>query len=517
MSVTGFQAKIQSSVQSIPTFSILNPKILVLGEKTTAGSATSEVLVENITSKTDAKALFGVKSPLYQGINLMLSIIKPNGISRFTGDYKTSISAIPYSITGTAGVKKIALTGTNVNGSITLFVSSEYKYKITVETLATESKADIATKIVNAINTFSDIPVVASVSADDVLLTASVAGTWFNSCPVEILSNTSDLTLTLSQTVVGAGDLTLTNLLTTIATKKFDLIYIPKNLITNDIKEAIVNRINILDNKDYAGIVISTAVDTKANLLTLANSYKTDIGFAFIAQKTGYTIELPIESACRYMVQRLLKETQDTNNLTYVPSVESTNGRGTPSYKPTAMSDNILLYHPLLRNSFTNDELIELKDAGFIVMENNDNNSAVIYGCDLTTYSETLEGDAAIMRDVANWETLIGANAMFLDRGKTFVGKVITTGTPVPNTQQINLSNIASSFIALYDTLTDKDDVLGIAYGWFTNDPVARQEFIDTLNRTISLNRFSGTVSFDMINTIVSPLKQILMNAIYKK
>lgn len=517
MSTTGYSSTVQNTTSSLNAESFLNPKILLLGEKTSLGTATSGKLVENIVSKTNAKTLFGTRSPLYQGLDMVLSIINPNGISRFAGDYKVIVNAIPYSITGNVGVKKIALTGTPINGKVELYVSSQYKYTISITTTSTDTLSQIATKIADALNAFADIPVIASVVDNDVIITAYTAGTWFNECNIEILTNTSALTFTITQTTAGTGDLDLSTFTEEIKDKKFDFIYIPSHLITTQIKEFIANRINILNNIDYAGQVISSKIDTVANLKIFRQNFKTDIGFEFIPQKTNYNIELPIETISRYMIERANKNTQDAGITDYVPHAEITGGRGNPSYRTTAMSDNILLRCPVLRNNFTKEELLELKNEGFILIENNDNNTAVVYGSDLTTYSETLEGNVALMRDVANWDTMTAISSSLLTTAMQFDGKAITTGAPEPNTQQISIGDIANVIRAWFLKMSSKDEVTGITYGLIPKDPSVFKAFNETLERTLKLNVTSGQISFDVICAIITPLKEMLINVNYKK
>jgi hypothetical protein len=519
MSYTGFNTTVNTQDLTQNTLDLLNPKVLIIGEKLSSGTATSGALVENITSKIDANTQFGGSSPIYQAIDLALSLINPNGISRFQGSYKTKISAIGYNITGTAGVYKIAPTGTAVAGKIKLRAGSEYKNTIEITTTAGEALSSVSGKIIAGLNVIANFPATASLSTDDTLITASMAGVWFNDFKIEVIENTSGLTLTISQTVVGVGAADVSTLLATIETNKFDLIVwgLKESTITSDIKTAIETRISTLNNRDLSGIMIIPAIDTKANLLTLIDGYKSKEGFAIICQKATYQTELPIECATRYAIQRSLKNTQDCKISDYVPNSEATNGLGSPSYNASAMSDNILLNHSILRNNFSVTELLELKDAGAIVIENNDSKTAAIYGCDLTTYSLTTLGETAIMRDVGNWNTInFVSGYIFANAKADFVGKTITNGNAVAGSQQIDAYAIKQALVKYYDTLTSKDDD-NIIFALISNNAEDKNNFINEIDRSLQLNLTNGQFSVNDLSRIVSPLKKGIINAVYRK
>lgn len=525
MSSTGFQTNISVQSASQAGVELLNPKILVIGEMLDTGTATAGALVEDVVSKTDAKTQFGASSPLYQAINLALSIFNPNGISRFSGDYRAKLNVIGYKIaSGTVGVKKIALTGTAVAGKIKVYVGSEYK-TIEIATTAGEAKADIATKISDALNAISNQPFTASVVSDDVILTASMKGIWFNKCPVVVVENTSELTATVSTTTAGVGAIDISALFTTIASKKFDYIVFDGSLMTADLANSLKTRFNTIANKNLTGIYVGAMTDSVADYVTFMNDYKSYGEFLnFIPLKevnstNPKTPALNILEATSFAVQACLKEVPNAI-LEGVPNSNVTNSRGNPSYRTVAMSDNILLYHKPLREEclFTDAEVLQIKAVGGIIIENNNNNTNAVYGLCKNAYTLTSQGETPIMQDTSNGDTMAFVSGYIFEKAYSqFQGKSITRGNVVAGTQQVNEESVVAFLLQQWDILADSDPETGIIYGLLPQNQVLRSEFEDALREGITVNYSSGSIVANLGLIINSALKTLQLNIFYNK
>jgi hypothetical protein len=527
MSNSGLQLNIAVQSAAKAGAELFNTKILVVGEMLDAGTATSGALVEDITSKTDANTQFGGSSPLYQAVDLALSIFNPGGFNRFGGDYRAKLNAIGYKIaSGTAGVKKIALTGTAVAGKIKVYVASEYK-EIEIATTAGEAKADIATKISTALDAIPNQPFTPSVSGDDVVLTASMKGTWFNKCPIVITENTSGLTATVSTTTAGVGVIDISALFTTIATKKFDYIVFDGSLMTEDLANSLKTRFTRLGERNLTGIYFGAITDSVADYVSFVDTYKTHgefinfIPLREIDATNPKTPALGILQATRFATLLAVKVTEK-GSLEGVPNSSATNNRGNPSYRAVSMSDNILLYHKPLRNEclFTESEVLQIKAVGGIIIENNDNNTNAIYGLCKNAYTVTTQGETPVMQDTANGDTIAFITGYIWSKVKPrFQGKTLTSGSVVAGTQQDNVESVIQVLLEQWDNLATSDLDTGIVMGLLPNDPVSRGIFEEQLRGTngVKANFASGTIEANLDLIIISALKAVFMNIHYNK
>ncbi len=146
-------------------------KILVLGIKTSAGTATADVPVK-VTNYSQAKSLFGDGSQL-QGMLHKL----------FLNNKSTEVTVIPQ-VEDVAGVKatgKLSFTGpATADGTISLLIAGR---KVTVGVSSGDIATAIATAVIAAINAVVDLPVTALVNgtnAYEVDLTARSKGLYGN-------------------------------------------------------------------------------------------------------------------------------------------------------------------------------------------------------------------------------------------------------------------------------------------------------------------------------------------------
>lgn len=184
-------------------------KTAIIGQKTSAGSATANTLVQ-VTSAERATALFGVGSQLAIMChaylkndptgNLWAGVLADNGTTKATGTIQVTAAA----------------TG---DGTIKLRVFGK---RIAVGVSAGDSANTIAAAIEAELDLHTYLPTVASVSTDTVTLTAKNAGVAGNTGRIEVNPDPGDVlpagvALTLTQVSGGSTDPAVTTLVTAMA------------------------------------------------------------------------------------------------------------------------------------------------------------------------------------------------------------------------------------------------------------------------------------------------------------
>lgn len=138
-------------------------RLLLYGNKLTAGSATVEALVQCL-SEEDARTLFGSGSELHRGIKSALAVNR-----------NADIWCIPIATAGTAATKTITFTSgpATAVGTVEAWFSGE---RVVANVAIGDSITTVAAALSAAINDSEDLPVTASPSAGVVTVTARHTG-----------------------------------------------------------------------------------------------------------------------------------------------------------------------------------------------------------------------------------------------------------------------------------------------------------------------------------------------------
>ena len=190
-----------------------NQKLLLVGQQTSAGSATSGALVENLASTgAPENALFGVDSQLAEMVRTVKRVAP-----------QIRVDAIPLDDAGGATARIVLLTVTAAPteaGNFTVSAGSDVQNKFTVAVTTASTTSTVASGIAEAINTDLKGPFNAGNSAGVVTLTAVNGGAIANDLGVEVDSSLAGMTFTLSEDTPGATDPTLTSILD-VATSRY--------------------------------------------------------------------------------------------------------------------------------------------------------------------------------------------------------------------------------------------------------------------------------------------------------
>ncbi len=153
-------------------------KILFVGQKLPAGSATAATLIENITNGGAEDALFGAKS-------MLATLIRANKVR----NQQVQIDVISLDDNGSAvdATGTMAVSGTATEaGTLTIVFGSERNHKADIAVADTDTATVVGDAIEAAITADLKSPVSASNTTGTVTITAENGGTYGNSIPLEI-------------------------------------------------------------------------------------------------------------------------------------------------------------------------------------------------------------------------------------------------------------------------------------------------------------------------------------------
>jgi len=253
-------------------------KALMIGQKTSAGSATVEVPVL-VTSADQAKSLFGVGSMLHRMF-----------VKWFKNNKTTEIWCIPVADNGAgvAATGTLTTTGTaTAAGTLSVYVGGQL---VQVAVASGDVQDTIAASINAAINAATDLPVTSGVSTNVVTLTAKNKGTNGNKIDIRLNYQSDEATPAgVSVAVVamasGATNPVLTNLISAMGDEQYHLIVNPFVDATSlsALEAELLDRWGAI--RQIEGVMIAAASDTVGTLTTLGNSRNSKHSCIFSAYK----------------------------------------------------------------------------------------------------------------------------------------------------------------------------------------------------------------------------------------
>lgn len=244
-------------------------RMLVLAQKTSAGTATANSIYTNINQTTDIDGLFGAGSHIATACHAI------NGIMNWVG------TTIPFDVipiddsgTGDEATSDLVVGGTNASESKTIKITIGTKEGVnnaiiphntySIAITSTEDPTAVADKIRAAIAADADALVVGSGIAGTVTLTAKNKGTLGNNILIEVDGSVGGLTFTLNAFAGGANDPSVTTALSNIENEEYDIIC-PYPFVS-DVKSHLEVKFNAT-NKVLAGESFSQTTDTYSNFV----------------------------------------------------------------------------------------------------------------------------------------------------------------------------------------------------------------------------------------------------------
>ena len=480
-------------------------KVLFVGQMTSAGTATSGVLVENIDNTGIEDTLFGAKSMLAAMIRAAKLI---NNQVRF--------DAIPLDdAAGTEATASIDFSGAaTAAGTLTFYIGSKKNNAYEIPVVATDTGVEISTALAAAITADTIACTTAVVNGTATDLTYVHAGLEGDLVTIQVEGSVAGITPAITGFASGATNPTLTSIFDVVDGIRYQTVVWPSSYATTVVDSFLEARWNV-NNQVLDGVYITEKIDTLANLKTAANllNYKSanllgnDSVSIAASHVGGSLVELPHVVSAQYAAIRALRLEDGTDISRYVISpygardafggiaVSSLPYANTPFYDLSTIDTGL---------GFSIEEVDELEEVGVTVLGDNVANTQVILGNAVTTYKTDVAGDPDPSFKYLNYvDTISSVREYYVNNLKArFAQSRLTGGDLVQGRSMANEQSIRVFAIGIFTTLSGADYVLTQA------GEDARTYFINNLS--VSLDLSLGKVTISMKCPIVTQLREIV-------
>lgn len=485
--------------------SVAPQRILFIGQKTSAGSATAGQLVTRIGNDNSENTLFGAKSMLAGMIRAAKKINKV-----------TQMDAIPLSDDGSAVAAEgtVAFSGTaSAAGTIYITVGSttNYRYEVAIE--SGDTATVIGGKLATLINNDTKAIVTAVNTTGSVALTAVNAGLEGNTIGLRYEGSVAGVSITLTAFADGATNPSLTGLFDVIEGQRYQTIVWPSSYTLSTVVNFLGERFNVT-NEILDGVAVITKTDSYADLITLGNSQNSQ-SLVIAGNKElndsdfigPSMLELNNVVSAQFAALRALRLTEDANLSRYVIATRGAlDSFGGPALASLPYFNTPFFDLPLIPigKGFTKEEVDALATAGVFVFGNNINRTQVILADVVTTYKTDVAGNPDESFKFLNYVDTISTIREYMVNNcrARFAQCRLTEGDLIPGRNIANEALIRAFLTQLYTNLSQSDFVLTQA------GEAALRFFIQNLS--VSLDLIEGQVTVNMITPIVTQLREIL-------
>jgi phage tail sheath gpL-like len=480
-------------------------KVLFVGQKVAAGTATAGQLITDIQNDNSWDTLFGANSML---AGMIRAARRENGVTRFDA------IALDDDGGGTKSAGEIAFGGTLTDtGSLQISIVSEKDYTFTIDAISGDTPTSLGTKLETAIAANANIPVTAVNTTGTVALTADNAGTEANSFTIKITGNIPGITATITAFTGGTTDPSTTGVFDVVGNLRYQTIVSPFAYGTSYLTSFLDPRFNVTNNV-LDGVGIVTSVDSLANLEALANALNSQSLVIFgdnatneAGQKGGTFVEAPYVMSSMVGAIRALRLTEDAEISQYVigagGALDTFGGPALASlpYFNTPLPNMVVTDSSL---GFTEVQIDSLNAAGVSVVGNNVSDNEVIMGEVVTTYKNDNAGNPDVSFKYLNYvDTSSNAREYMFNNAKSdFAQSRLTEGDLIPFRNINNADSIKARFVGYYTRLSEQDYVLTQA------GEAALQYYKQNLSVTIDLADGKATVLQQV--PIVTQLRTII-------
>lgn len=479
---------------------LLEQKVLFVGQKVAAGTATAGDLVQDIPNDGSEDTLFGQRSHL---AGMVREFKKLNE--------RTQVDAIPLDdATGTQATSTITVSGTATEaGRIYVTFGSEQLHRYAVDIASGDAAAAVATAITTAFAVDDDSPFTVADATAVVTATAANDGTLANDWSVKVEGTIAGLTFTLAGWSGGATDPTLTGILDVIGNIRYQTIVWPNNYALTELETLLDTRFNaaylILD-----GIGIQVKKGTLASLKTYADQNSQSIvilGNKTVAEsdRDGTAVmEMPDIIAAQFAAFKALRLTDAAPLARYLTTVSPSDQFGSQALASLPYHNTVMPNLPIPdpRDEFTLAEQAELTDNGVGVFSANRAFNTTILGTIVTTYLTNGAGNPdSSFKFLETVETASVIREFFYENFRSRYAQTrLTSGDLIAGRDMANEASIRSFCNTLYDELAE--DTLVQA------GTPAKTDF--NLNLVISIDISTGTVTINMAPLLVTQLRVVL-------
>jgi len=478
-------------------------RILLVGQKVTAGSATAGTLVTDIQDDNSWDTLFGANS--------MLASMARN-VRRYNKSTRMDAICLADNASGVAATGAIAFTGpATSSGTLTVVVGSyvDNRYEVTVN--ATDTATIVAAAVATAVNADPKAPVTANAVTGTVTFTADNDGTPGNSIPIYATGVITGLGYTITGMASGATDSSFTGIFDLISNMRYQTIVWPYQSAISTIADELNTRwsapFEVMD-----GVAIVGAVESYANVSALGSAQNSQ-SVAIVAQEktTASTRlvgscmrEIPYNHAAMIAGIRALRLTDGASISRFIISRDGSLDRwgGMALASLPYFNTPVPALEPMnVADGFTNTEAANLEAVGVSVIGNNSTGTDVILGSMVTTYKTDVAGNPDTSFKYLNYVDTASAirEYNYNNLRARFGQSRLTEGALIPGRAMANGPLIESYAMGLYKDLAD------LALVQAGED--AEQYVKD--NMTITLDLEDGSVLLTQIVPIVTQLRTI--------
>lgn len=479
-------------------------RVLLVGQKTAAGSATSGSLVRNLSSSgAPEDALFGVDSMLAEMVRAFKRV-----------NQVVIVDAIPLD-DNAGGVPRVVdftvVAPGLVAGTVTVTVGSAVLHEFVVDVAVGDSATDVADAIVAAINADTKVGFTASNLAGAVTLTANNDGTVYNDLGIEVVIEDTDVTVAaVTETTPGSVDPVLTGILD-VATDRYQGIVWPYEA-TTVLASYLAARFNPT-NVVLDGVGIVTIQDTHSNALATLNALNDQNLVHFVDKQESETLYLgPAQNEASFVKSayfagiRALRLTQDASISQFLTTGASLDQFGGPALASLPYFNTPVADLPTIKSGrgWTDAEIEQLTTAGGSVAGVNRTGTGALVGEVVTTFKTDAAGNPDPTWKFLNYlDTASQAREYFFNNYKArFAQSRLTEGAVSRGRDMANATVIRAFTEKLYQDLAGADFVL-------VQDGEDAIKFFKT-NLTLVLDLATGKVTITMLVPIVTQLRVII-------
>ena len=483
-------------------------KILLVGQKVGAGSATSGDLQEDILSESNFNDLFGATSQLAK---MGRALVQHLDISRLRP--KIATIGLDDNGSGVAATGTFVISGTATAAGILTFYVDSLNNQYDIAVASGDTSTVVGDALEAAITADTNSVVTAGNVTGTVTLTAVNAGTQGNTIGLKHSGSVAGLTVTSTLMTGGATNPVLTTLFDPIVDIRYHTIVYPHTWGVSTLTDFTEPRFNV-DNKVLDGLGLTCSVDTYANLNTeldgLNEKTLAVIPNRLIAvegHRGGAIFESPDVIAASVAAYRGLRLIPNSN----VSSI-SVNGLGLGGYNWGALP-----YHntpfallPVIETGkdFTDAEAGELESSGGWVFRNNPANTVLISNEAVTTYKTNTLGNPDITFKYVNYvDTASLVREYYHNNLKAdFAQHKLTTGDLIDGQPMVNFESFIATMKKYYLVLATDPQ-----YALLRAGSAELAAFAAELESTV-INLATGTITADAIANIVTQVRNIIVN-----
>lgn len=479
-------------------------RVLFVGQMTSAGSASTGVLEEDIQNDGSWDGLFGENSMLAGMVREFRAI-----------NIDVTIDAIPLADNGSGvpATSTFTITGpATEDGTLTFYVGSRVNHAFEIAVADGDSATVIGDALEAAITADTKVPVTAANVTGVVTMTAVNDGTEGNAIGIAKSGSVGGVAVALVGMASGATDPSLTGVFDVVGDTRYQTIVWPFGYTTAEVKAFLDGRFNT-DNKVLDGVAIMRSVDTFSNLQTAGNAENSQ-SLVILGSKlvTGGDVEgaglLEISTvvSSQFAAIRSLRLEEGTNIAAYVIATNGVrDNRGGPALASLPYFNTPFARLPLITrgDGFTDTELTDLLDAGISNIGTNLAGTETIAGPIKTTYKTDAASNPDPSFGFLNYvDTISTTREEFFNRLRNrYAQSRLTDGDVQGGRAMANKEMIRAFVIGVFQDLGSADFVLMQA------GEDAAQFFKDNLTVTLDLD--TGVVTITMQAPIVTQLREI--------